>query len=431
MSGNALLALLNAALMAAAVLLMLPLAVLSIECVAALLPRRRRSFVATLPRPSIAVIIPAHNEETILGKTLDAIAPQLREGDRLLVVADNCHDGTSSIARAHGAEVAERTDPDRFGKGYAMDFGLCHMDHNPPEIVVLMDADCHMHEGAIEALAQQVAGTGRPAQALYLLERPVPATLRDSVSAFAFLLKNHVRPLGLMRLGLPCLLYGAGMAFPWAILRRAPLADGNIVEDLQLGLDLALAGCPPLFCESALVSGKLPTGGDAALIQRRRWEHGHLRTIVSQVPRLLRAAVTRLSLAPLVLALDVSVPPLSFFTICLLLSLTAMGIAAWLGASRAAVYGLSAGIVLGLLCLLAAWVKFGRRTLPLGSLLAIPAYVVWKVPMYIAFLLRPQSQWVKTPRFTPPVPHPAPAPADKAGPSNPEETITPPPAPRQ
>ncbi len=32
---------------------------------------------------------------------------------------------------------------------------------------------------------------------------------------------------------------GTGMAFPWPLIRDAPLAIGHLVEDMQLGLDLA------------------------------------------------------------------------------------------------------------------------------------------------------------------------------------------------
>ncbi|UUZ49852.1 hypothetical protein LP420_06825 [Massilia sp. B-10] len=42
-------------------------------------------------------------------------------GDRLLVVADNCSDDTANQARSLGADVLERTDLVRRGKGYALD----------------------------------------------------------------------------------------------------------------------------------------------------------------------------------------------------------------------------------------------------------------------------------------------------------------------
>jgi hypothetical protein len=51
-----------------------------------------------------------------------------------------------------------------------------------------------------------------------------------------------------------------------------------------------------------------------------------------------------------------------------------------------------------------AWARFGRSILSLGQLLLIPLYVLWKIPMYIAFIVRPQRQWVRTERDPAPPP---------------------------
>src|ERR1700731_271602 len=75
-------------------------------------------------RLPVAVLVPAHNESSGLLPTLTNIQSQLLPGDRLLVVADNCSDDTAAAARAGGAEVVERNDPTKRGKGYALDWGV-------------------------------------------------------------------------------------------------------------------------------------------------------------------------------------------------------------------------------------------------------------------------------------------------------------------
>ncbi|HSU69383.1 MAG TPA: glycosyltransferase family 2 protein [Tepidisphaeraceae bacterium] len=391
--------LLAVALWTVAVLVLVPIFVLTVECLAAVLPRRVQAPPGPADRrPRSAVVIPAHNEQAHLGATLRSVIPQLGPADRLIVVADNCDDQTARVALSLGAEVMVRNDANHRGKGFAMDFAIRQLDQDAPPVVVFTDADCDLQEGALDALVRQVASTGRPAQATYLLGRPADAALRDTVSTFAFLLKNEVRPTGLRRMGLPCQLHGAGMALPWDVIRKISLADGNIVEDLQLGLNLASAGCAPLFCPAARVTGRLPSGTDAAITQRRRWEHGHLRTIFTQAPRLLKAALTHRSFAPLVLALDVAVPPLSLLALAVICISPLIILAAWFGAPRLPAVLVGAGVVLGFVSLLAAWAGFARRIVPFSTILAAPFYIAWKVPMYVAFLVRPQRQWVRTPR---------------------------------
>ena len=276
---------------------LLAAAMLVAELLAALLPARRDAD-PTNPRPRCAVVIPAHNEEAGIALTLASILPQLAAGDRVLVVADNCTDATATAARAAGAEVVERTDQARRGKGYALDFGVRTLQKDPPAVVVIVDADCVLEPSSLDLLVRKSAVTGRPVQAAYVMEAPRDGGTRAQLAAFLFALKNVVRPRGLSRLGLPCLLTGTGMAFPWNLLDGAPLASGNIVEDMQLGIDVALAGRPPVFCGEARVRSELPASSGAAATQRTRWIHGHLTTLTTQAPRLLAAAVLAAGRAP-------------------------------------------------------------------------------------------------------------------------------------
>ena len=348
--------------------------------------------------PSVAILMPAHNEAAGITTAIASVLPQLRPGDRLLVVADNCSDDTAGVARAAGAEVAERHDPLHRGKGYALDFGVRALESRPPAIVVVMDADCIIEEGSLERLVRRCGSLGRPVQALYLMRSPAEAGLKSRISEFAWVVKNHVRPTAFLRLGLPCQLMGTGMAFPWSIIGKAPLASGHLVEDMQLGIDLALAGVPPLFCVEARVTSVFPSSDVGAVAQRTRWEHGHLSVIASGAPRLLAGAVTRRRLDLAAMALDLCVPPLaslalSTSAICALAALLYLltgKIAPLLVALAAAV---AMGLAIGL-----AWRSFGRGILSLADLLAAPGYALAKLPIYARVLTRRQQEWIRARR---------------------------------
>jgi cellulose synthase/poly-beta-1,6-N-acetylglucosamine synthase-like glycosyltransferase len=398
-----------------AVMLLIPAAVFCVQCLAALTSRSRGSrsavtddspstadpTVATTAtaRPRVAVLIPAHNEQETIADSIDAARPQLLEGDSIVVVADNCDDDTAAIARAHGAEAIERADDAHRGKGYALSHGVAALSDRAFDVLIVLDADCHAEGGAIDALARQVARTGKPAQAVYLMEACNDPTPRDRVSSCAFMVKNLVRPSGLARLGLPVPLTGTGMAFPRAALAKVSLGSGNIVEDMQLGLDLARAGEAPRLCADARMTGRFPRDGSTALGQRRRWEHGHLRTIIGQAPPLLWHGLTRARLGTIAMALDLLVPPLSLLLVLLILASAAAALIALLTpVTWAPAIVLAAGTLAVFGCVFLAWLKFGRATLPASSFLAALSYVAWKLPMYCMFFIRPEKRWVRTPR---------------------------------
>ena len=385
--------LLSALLLLAACALLVPALVLAVEVAAAALPPRRQPAAPAGARPRVDVLVPAHDEAERIAATVGALARQLAPGDRVIVIADNCRDETAARALRAGACVVERRDPDRIGKGYALAAAVEFARSNPPDVALVVDADSRPGESLVATLAALAHASGRPAQASYTLEPPRDAWLGAQLSAFAFRLRNQIRPRGLARLGLPCPLLGSGMAIPWPRLRAATLAHGRTAEDLALAAELALAGAPALFCEAASVVGRLPERAQDAAAQRRRWEHGHLAVALEKAPALVRAAIARRDPALAALALDLCVPPLSLWALLWLASAipAAALLALGAGAAPAALLALSAALAAGAVAL--AWRRFAGGLLPPAAWREAPRYWLAKLPSHFAFLRRRDDRW--------------------------------------
>jgi cellulose synthase/poly-beta-1,6-N-acetylglucosamine synthase-like glycosyltransferase len=377
----------------------LPIAVLFIQCIAALVLNRSYGSNESIPRPKVAVLIPAHNEASCIAATLSTLMGELTSQDSVIVIADNCTDETAAIARQFDAIVLERIEPTLRGKGYALDYGLQYLKANPPDVVVVVDADCNVHQGAIAQLAKTAVATNRPVQATYLMKPPAKITPKHAVSTLAFMVKNLVRHKGMQQLGLPASLTGTGMAFPWLVISEAAVASGNIVEDKQLGLDLAIAGYPPVFCEAALVTGYFPQQEQAGNTQKTRWVHGHLQTMVTQIPRLVWESLRQRRFDLFAMALDLSVPPVSLLVAIWLLVATIALLSAivfatsWTPTILLAIEGL-----LILIAIISTWMQFGRTELPLRMLLMIPVYVLGNIPIYKSFIVQREKDWIRTER---------------------------------
>jgi cellulose synthase/poly-beta-1,6-N-acetylglucosamine synthase-like glycosyltransferase len=386
------------ALLAASAAASVPAVWLGLECFAALLPLRRRTLPQSQCRPRVAIVVPAHNEADVIAKSLDSIRPQLVEGDRLIVVADNCTDSTAERAFAHGAHVWPRRDEVRRGKGHAIQHAIERLIEDPPDVVICIDADCIARAGAIDILARAAVHNERPIQAAFIMHEARAAGVLGAVSAFAVLVKNYVRPRGLQRLGLPCLITGSGIAYPWHVLKKVVHPGADIVEDMRYTVDLALAGYAPLPCLEAEVHSQLPSQRDSFISQRTRWEHGHLQVLSAECPRLIKAFFLTGSVSALALALELLVPPLSMFVpLFFLAGAIIIGASASLGAVAPATLWLSSA-ALFMTGLGFAWHKFGRRILAARQLASIPHYMMTKLPIYTRFFTHRQSAWVRTAR---------------------------------
>lgn len=371
-------------------------AVFATEVAMGLAPSRRRAIGPVPPR--IALLVPAHDEEGVVRASVMAMRAAAPPGTKVLVVAHNCSDRTADEAAAGGAIVHRLDEPDRRGKGYALAGGRDALALDPPDVVVVVDADCTPEAGSIATLAATAAATGRVAQASYLFRPRPDASPVVQISSFAMLVKNLVRQRGAKRVGGPALLTGSGMAFPWGLFATLDLATGNIVEDLALGVDLVAMGKPPLFEEQAII-WSTPSNEAGTGTQRARWEGGFVATARRFGLPLLGRGLRQGRWPMIWMGLHLCVLPL---TLVLAANGAALGVwtLLWLLGVPPGPALLELGVTAALLLLvLAAWAAAGRAMLSGHVLLRLPLYLLWKIALYGRILRkREQPAWVRTER---------------------------------
>jgi cellulose synthase/poly-beta-1,6-N-acetylglucosamine synthase-like glycosyltransferase len=230
-----------------------------------------RRGAAPSPRTTFAVVIPAHDEEEVLGSTLSAVAACDYPPDRVsvLVVADNCADRTAAVATAHGAACVERFDAALRGKGYALAFAIPHALAARPDAVLILDADCRLEPGALRALAAELAAGADAVQAAVTMGDPT-AGPAGVVMAVGSEIENGVQA-GLSRCGGTVRLRGTGMAFRREVLDRHPWQTFGLAEDAEYGAVLRRAGIRVRFVPDAVVRNTPPAGVADLCQQRERW----------------------------------------------------------------------------------------------------------------------------------------------------------------
>ncbi len=381
---------------------------------AAAAARRPAAPPATLPL-RLAVVVPAHNEELVLGATLVSLTSQDYPAGcvQIVVVADNCTDGTAAIARSRGASVLERTSETERGKGYALNFAISHLLAQPlaPEAVVIVDADTQAAPDFLRCMSARIAQNKDPHgygawQGRYGVLNSGDGW-RAALMTAAFDLVNHIKPLGRDRLGLSAGLKGNGMAFTAPLAAALPWPGGSLTEDLDYGLELARRfDLRVQYVPEARVAAQMPATAMQAASQRRRWEQGRSGLVRERALPLLAEGLRRRSLLLFDAAWDLLTPPLAELAALLLafLALTALGTATHLLPHPAVWLGASA---LGLLAL-TVYVLGGLRVAGAGpdayaALIRAPFYAVWKIALLVTGRRSAKNtpdEWVRTERHS-------------------------------
>jgi cellulose synthase/poly-beta-1,6-N-acetylglucosamine synthase-like glycosyltransferase len=383
-------------------LVLLPFfAYLALITTAALGGWRRNGSVPHRPT-RFRFVIPAHDEEGNIRSTIESCRavsydPALY---RVIVIADNCSDGTARVARAAGAEVIERTDLARRSKGHALEYFFQH----PPgaagvaDATVLIDADTVVDPGLLSAFAAALAEGKDWIQAYYTVRNP-DASWRTRMMTYSFSLFNGVWLLGQDRLGLGVGLKGNGMCFSSRGLSRFPWSAHGLTEDLEFSWMLRVAGERIHFLPDTHVSALIPTqGGEASVIQRRRWESGRKGLRSTFLGPLVRSP--RIGpFAKVMYLLDLIFPPLVTLALSLLIMflfdlIAGSGPGLLAGSGRLLLlHGLMSVVLVGYALSPIFALKLPVRYL--ASLVALPYYAAWK--LLITAGKNPPA-WVRTPR---------------------------------
>ena len=347
------------------------------------------------------IVVPAHNEEAGVGATVASLRAidYPAELVRILVVADNCTDRTAERAEAAGATVLVRRDAERRGKGYALAHAFEQSARDGfADVVVVIDADTTVSSNLLRAFDARFEAGAQVAQAEYGVRNP-EASWRTRLMTIALSLFHTLRSLGRERLELSAGLRGNGMAFTSRVLQEVPHEAFSIVEDVEYGVRLGLAGHRVHYAAEAEVLGDMGVSETAAQTQRLRWEGGRFALARAHAARLIREGVARRDPVLLDLAMDLLVPPLSTLTAACVAGTIATGAAAALRrASPLAVvpWVVSSGCVLFYVARGVTLSSVGPRGFL--DLAWAPVYMVWKAAIAFRKPAHARGEWVRTER---------------------------------
>ena len=250
---------------------------------AAIVERWARANTAVTISRLVHVLIPAHNEERGIARSLHSVAAQTRPANRVVVIADNCSDDTELLAQVLGVDTfATVGNTDK--KAGALNQGLAR--ELPPlgdqDFALMMDAEVQLDPNFIaNALAHFVGhpelGAVGGVQAIQIERRPM-----RKMQAMEY--ERDRRVCGRKQGRRGCMAGGASI-FRVSALRAVERAYGSIyaagdmTEDWTLTFALKHQGYRCLKPQDCRLTIDPVEKWRELFKQRQRWAHGYIESL--------------------------------------------------------------------------------------------------------------------------------------------------------
>lgn len=274
------------------------------------------------PSTRFMIIIPAHNEVNVIRATITRMQA-LDYPSHLFsihIIADYCSDNTAEAARHAGANVYERNEGPRSGKGAALSWLFQQVLQNEQcDAVAIFDADTQVDQNFLRIMDWRLSQGDQVIQGQHVIRNPNQGWY-PALTWAMFLIDNRIQNLGRSNLGLSAKNMGDSICFHVEILRKLGWGEG-LTEDYHLRVQLLLKGIRIMYEPSAIGYGEAPLSWSRARAQRARWLRGTYDTSRRYVKHLIVEGMKRSNLALLDGALQASFPSYSTLSLISLMGL--------------------------------------------------------------------------------------------------------------
>ncbi|QSO50265.1 glycosyltransferase family 2 protein [Alicyclobacillus curvatus] len=254
----------------------------------------RKEKITHQPQKRFAVIIPAHNEERVVGPLIDSIKAQRypRTLFDIHLIADNCTDHTADVGRNHGAIIHERTNDEKIGKGYAIEWMIQQLEDSGAQYdaLLMFDADNLVHPDFLAIMNDKLCAGHQVIQGYLGVKNPFDSWVSVSL-ALSYWYDNRMWQHARSRLGLSCALGGTGLCIDRTLLREIGWEATGLTEDLEFGVRCVKNGIVPVWAHDAKVYDEKPVTFMASFHQRLRWQQGHFNCAKQYIVPLIKESV--------------------------------------------------------------------------------------------------------------------------------------------
>ncbi len=227
-------------------------------------------------------IIPAHNEENVIGPLVESLINQNYPKDYydIYVIADNCTDRTAEIAEKAGAIVLKRFDEEHKTKGYALQWFLDQKikEDAPYDAFCIFDADNIVDSNFLKAMNKKLCQGEDVVQGYRDIKNPTDSWVSAGYALFYWTM-NRFYHLARYNVGLSPLINGTGFMVRFDVIKPDGWNTNTLTEDIEFSLKRIINGKKLGWATDAIVYDEQPVGFKQSWKQRTRWTVGHIQCL--------------------------------------------------------------------------------------------------------------------------------------------------------
>lgn len=221
------------------------------------------------------VVIPARNEEKVIGGVLESLFKQDYPNDLfdVYVVPNNCNDNTETVSRKHGAYIFNCEKPVRY-RGDALEqfFEYIISENDIYDAFCMFDADNIVEKDFIKKM-NDVYNSGVQVAQGYKGSKNPGETWVSGCQAIYFCAWNLLYKVGDNNSKSLCIT-GPGNMIAAEVIKKIPFSTVTITEDIEYSCKCVLNGIAIKHVPDAIFYEEHPTTISVTWTQYRRWFSG-------------------------------------------------------------------------------------------------------------------------------------------------------------
>ena len=221
------------------------------------------------PKTKFGIIIPARNEEKVIGKLIDSLKNQNYPKNLydIIVIPNNCNDNTEIIADSKKVKVLKYNI--KFSsKGEVLKKAFKDLIKKDYDAFIIFDADNIVDKNFVKEMNNCVLNGSLICQGYRDSKNYNDNWLAYSYSVFYWLQNLFFSKMG------NCSISGTGFMITKELIKKYGFNVSTLTEDTELGVMCEINKIKIDFCSKAITYDEQPTDIITSWIQRKRWTVG-------------------------------------------------------------------------------------------------------------------------------------------------------------